>query len=234
MKKIKVLIADDHQVVREGLSAILRTKDEIEVVGEVKDGAEAVEQARRLKPDVIMMDISMPGMNGIEATRQIKRDHPEIGVVVLTMYEEEDYIYELVKAGATGYLLKDSDSSQIVKAIKTVACGESLIHPSIASKILTEFSSLARGKGQPVKKKAQELSDREIEVLKLAAEGKTNKEIANVLNLSEKTIKNHVRNIFHKLQVYDRTQAAMHGLRKGLIQLDGPAQTDFKQGKPPK
>ena len=148
MKKIKVLIADDHQVVREGLSAILRTKDEIEVVGGVKDGAEAVEQARRLKPDVIMMDISMPGMNGIEATRQIKRDHPEIGVVVLTMYEEEDYIYELVKAGATGYLLKDSDSSQIVKAIKTVARGESLIDPSIASKILTEFSSLARGKGE--------------------------------------------------------------------------------------
>ena len=232
MKKIKVLIADDHQVVREGLSAILRTKEEIEVVGEVKDGAEAVEQARRLKPDVILMDISMPGMNGVEATRQIKREQPEIGVVVLTMYDEEEYIYDLVKAGATGYLLKDSDSSQIVKAIKTVARGESLIHPSVASKILHEFSSLAQGKSQPVKKKAQELSDREIEVLKLVAEGKTNKEIANVLNLSEKTIKNHVRNIFHKLQVYDRTQAAMHGLRKGLIQLDGPPRPDFKRGKP--
>lgn len=231
MKKIKVLIADDHQVVREGLSAILRTKEEIEVVGEVKDGAEAVEQARRLKPDVILMDISMPGMNGVEATRQIKREQPEVGVVVLTMYDEEEHIYDLVKAGATGYLLKDSDSSQIVKAIKTVARGESLIHPSVASKILHEFSSLAQGKGQPVKKKTQELSEREVEVLKLVAEGKTNKEIANVLNLSEKTIKNHVRNIFHKLQVYNRTQAAMHGLRKGLIQLDGPPRSDSKQGK---
>jgi len=232
MKKIKVLIADDHQVVREGLSSILQTKEEIEVVGEVKDGSEAVEQARRLKPDVILMDISMPGMNGVEATRLIKREQPEIGVVVLTMYDEEEYIYDLVKAGATGYLLKDSDSSQIVKAIKIVARGESLIHPSVASKILHEFSSLAEGKGQPVKKKAQELSDREIEVLKLVAEGKTNKEIANVLNLSEKTIKNHVRNIFHKLQVYDRTQAAMHGLRKGLIQLEGETRPDPKRGKP--
>jgi len=231
VKKIKVLIADDHQVVREGLSAILRTKEEIAVVGEVKDGVEAVEQARRLKPDVILMDISMPGMNGVEATRQIKREQPEVGIVVLTMYDEEEYIYDLVKAGATGYLLKDSDSSQIVKAIKTVARGESLIHPSVASKILNEFSSLAQGKGQPVKKKAQELSDREVEVLKLVAEGKTNKEIANVLNLSEKTIKNHVRNIFHKLQVYDRTQAAMHGLRKGLIQLDSPPRPDSKQDK---
>jgi len=174
----------------------------------------------------------MPGMNGVEATRLIKREQPEIGVVVLTMYDEEEYIYDLVKAGATGYLLKDSDSSQIVKAIKIVARGESLIHPSVASKILHEFSSLAEGKGQPVKKKAQELSDREIEVLKLVAEGKTNKEIANVLNLSEKTIKNHVRNIFHKLQVYDRTQAAMHGLRKGLIQLEGETRPDPKRGKP--
>jgi len=232
VKKIKVLIADDHQVVREGLSAILRTKEDIEVVGEVKDGSEAVEQARRLKPDVILMDISMPRMNGVDATRQIKREQPEIGIVVLTMYDEEDYIYDLVKAGATGYLLKDSDSSQIVKAIKTVARGESLIHPSIASKILHEFTFMAQGKGQPVKKRAQELSDREVEVLKFVADGKTNKEIANVLNLSEKTIKNHVRNIFHKLQVYDRTQAAIHGLRKGLIRLDGQTRPEPKEGKP--
>lgn len=232
MKKIRVLIADDHQVVREGLSAILRTKEDIEVVGEVKDGTEAVEQARRLKPDVILMDISMPRMNGVEATRQIRREQPEIGVVVLTMYDDENYIYDLVKAGATGYLLKDSDSSQIVKAIKTVARGESLIHPSVASKILHEFTSMAQGKGQPVKKRAQELSDREVEVLKLVSDGKTNKEIANVLNLSEKTIKNHVRNIFHKLQVYDRTQAAIHGLRKGLIRLDGQTHPEPERGKP--
>ncbi len=218
--KIRVLIADDHQVVREGLSAILQTKEDIDVVGVAKDGAEAVEKARQLLPDVVLMDISMPRMNGVEATRAIKRENPHIGVVVLTMYDEEEYIFDLVKAGATGYLLKDADSAQIVKAIRSIAEGESLIHPSVASKILNEFSLLAEGKGRKTSKIEHDLTEREITVLKLVAEGKTNKEIANDLTLSEKTIKNHVRNIFHKLHVYDRTQAAIHAIRKGLIELD--------------
>jgi len=219
-KRTKVLIADDHKVVREGLSAILETKDDIEVVGEAKDGGDAVEKARALVPDVILMDVSMPGMTGIEATRLIKRELPHIGVIALTMYDEQQYIFDLVRAGATGYLLKDSDSAQIVAAIRAISRGESLIHPSVASKILAEFSLLSEGKGKRRAMLEHDLTDREITVLRLVADGKTNKEIANVLDLSEKTVKNHVRNIFHKLHVYDRTQAAILAIRKGIIELE--------------
>jgi DNA-binding NarL/FixJ family response regulator len=221
MERIKVLIADDHRVVREGLAAILKTKENIEVVGEAQDGQEAVDKARALLPDVIIMDVSMPRMGGVEATRIIKREFPHIGIVALTMYEEQQYIFDLVRAGATGYLLKDTDSAQIVAAIRAIYRGESLIHPSVASKILAEFSLLAQRKGRKPSWVEHDLTDREITVLRLVADGKTNKEIANSLDLSEKTVKNHVRNIFHKLQVYDRTQAAILAIRKGLIEL-GP------------
>ncbi|HJU05943.1 MAG TPA: response regulator transcription factor [Nitrospiraceae bacterium] len=220
MERIKVLIADDHRVVREGLSAILKTKENIDVVGEAQDGQEAVEKARSLVPDVVLMDVSMPRMGGVEATRIIKRELPHIGIVALTMYEEQQYIFDLVRAGATGYLLKDTDSSQIVKAIQSIYRGESLIHPSVASKILAEFSLLAQKKGKKPSWVEHDLTEREITVLRLVADGKTNKEIANALDLSEKTVKNHVRNIFHKLQVYDRTQAAILAIRKGLIELE--------------
>ncbi len=220
MEKIKVLIADDHRVVREGLSAILKTKENIDVVGEAQDGQEAVEKARTLVPDVILMDVSMPRMGGVEATRIVKREFPHIGIIALTMYEEQQYIFDLVRAGATGYLLKDTDSAQIVAAIRAVYRGESLIHPSVASKILAEFSLLAQRKGKKPGWVEHDLTDREITVLRLVADGKTNKEIANSLDLSEKTVKNHVRNIFHKLQVYDRTQAAILAIRKGLIELE--------------
>ena len=220
MERIKVLIADDHRVVREGLAAILKTKENIVVVGEAQDGHEAVEKARSLLPDVILMDVSMPRMGGVEATRQIKRESPHIGIIALTMYDEEHYIFDLVRAGATGYLLKDTDSAQIVVAIRAIYRGESLINPSVASKILAEFSLLAQKKGKKPSGVDHDLSEREITVLRLVAEGKTNKEIANCLDLSEKTVKNHVRNIFHKLQVYDRTQAAILAIRKGLIELE--------------
>jgi two-component system NarL family response regulator len=219
-KKIKVLIADDHRVVREGLSAILETKEEIQIVGEAGDGGEAVEKARTLLPDVIVMDVSMPGMSGVEATRIIKREFPHIGIIALTMYEDQQYIFDLVRAGATGYLLKDSDSTEIVAAIRAMSRGESLIHPSVASKILAEFSLLSEGKARKRSFLEHDLTEREITVLRLVADGKTNKEIANVLDLSEKTVKNHVRNIFHKLHVYDRTQAAILAIRKGIIELD--------------
>lgn len=219
-KKTKVLIADDHRVVREGLSAILETKDDIEVTGEAEDGEEAVENARSLMPDVILMDVSMPGMNGVEATRIIKREFPHIGVIALTMYEEQQYIYDLVLAGATGYLLKDSDSAQIIAAIRTISRGESLIHPSVARKTLAEFSLLSEGKERKRGFLEHDLSEREIAVLRLVADGKTNKEIANVLDISDKTAKNHVRNIYHKLHVYDRTRAAILAIRKGIIELE--------------
>jgi len=220
MERIKVLIVDDHRVVREGLSAILKSKENLDVVGEAQDGHEAVEKARSLLPDVVLMDVSMPKMTGVEATRIIKREFPHIGIIALTMYEEQQYIFDLVRAGATGYLLKDSDSAQIVKAIQSVYRGESLIHPSVASKILAEFSLLAQKKGKKASWVEHDLTEREITVLRLVADGKTNKEIANTLDLSEKTVKNHVRNIFHKLQVYDRTQAAILAIRKGLIELE--------------
>ncbi len=218
-KKIRVLIADDHQVVREGLSAILKTKEDIEVIGEARDGVEAVEKAREFKPDVILMDISMPRMNGVEATRRIKLEHPQIGIVVLTMYEEEEYIFDLVKAGATGYMLKNSDSAQIIKAIRSTYQGESMLQPSVATKILSEFSHLSQRPAPKPSRNDQDLTDREIQVIKLIADGKTNKEIANVLAISEKTVKNHVRNIFQKLEVDDRTKAAIIAIKKGLIQL---------------
>lgn len=220
MERIKVLIVDDHRVVREGLVAILKSKENIMVVGEAQDGQEAVEKARALLPDVILMDVSMPRMNGVEATRLIKREFPHIGIAALTMYEEQQYIFDLVRAGATGYLLKDSDSSQIVAAIQAIYRGESLIHPSVASKILTEFSVMSQKKGKKASWVEHDLTEREITVLRLVADGKTNKEIAVSLDLSEKTVKNHVRNIFHKLQVYDRTQAAILAIRKGLIELE--------------
>jgi len=220
MERIKVLIVDDHRVVREGLSAILKNKENLHVLGEAQDGQEAVEYVRSLEPDVVLMDVSMPRMGGVEATRIIKREFPHIGIIALTMYEEQQYIFDLVRAGATGYLLKDSDSAQIVKAIQSIYRGESLIHPSVASKILAEFSLLAQKKGKKASWVEHDLTEREITVLRLVADGKTNKEIANALDLSEKTVKNHVRNIFHKLQVYDRTQAAILAIRKGLIELE--------------
>ncbi len=220
MERIKVLIADDHRVVRDGLAAILKSKENIVVVGEAQDGREAVEKASSLLPDVILMDVSMPRMTGIEATRQIKREFPHIGIIALTMYDEQQYIFDLVRAGATGYLLKDTDSAQIVLAIQAIYRGESLIHPSVASKILAEFSLLAQKKGKKPSWVEHDLSEREITVLRLVAEGKTNKEIANSLDLSEKTVKNLVRNIFHMLLVYDRTQAAILAIRIGLIELE--------------
>lgn len=221
-RKIRVLIADDHQIVREGLASVLEGKGDIEVVGLAADGKEAVAKARDLSPDVVIMDISMPNMNGVEATRQIKKESPQIGVVVLTMYGDEEYIFDLVRAGAAGYLLKDADSAQIAKAIRAVSRGESMIHPSIAAKILNEFSQLSSGRGQKGTRAArsgEELTERELTVLRLLAEGRSNKEIANELKLSDKTIKNHIHSIFRKLDVTDRTKAVISAVRLGLINL---------------
>lgn len=219
MEKIKVLIADDHGVVREGLMAMLQAIDIIDVVGEAKHGMEAVEQTKTLLPDVILMDLRMPCMDGVEATRLIKREFPHIGIIALTMNEEQQHVFDLVRAGATGYLLKDSDSSQIVDAIRAIARGDSLIHPSVAGKILAEFSLLAGDKTQTRSLVDHDLTEREITVLRLVASGQTNKEVANSLELSEKTIKNHLGNIFHKLHVYDRTQAVVLAIRRGIIPL---------------
>lgn len=226
MNKIRVLIADDHRVVREGLGAILKTKNDIDVVGEATNGVEAVQAAKSLKPDVILMDISMPQMDGVEATRLIKRERPQIGIVALTMHDDDPTIFDLIRAGVNGYLLKDSDSVDIVKAIRSIYKGESMIHPYIAKKILRELSLKEEKEERKKEEKTaapHRLSVREIDVLRRVATGKTNKEIAGDLMLSEKTIKNHVRNIFHKMQVFDRTEAAIKGIREGIIHLDQTA-----------
>lgn len=220
MTKIRILIADDHRVVREGLAAILKSRSDMDVVGEAINGFEVIEKTKALKPDVILMDISMPQMNGVEATRAVRKISPEIGIVVLTMHDDDATIFELVRTGVHGYLLKDADSSEIVKAIQSIYKGESIIHPSIARKILGEFSQLEPEQVKKAPRQMYNLSGREVDVLRRVAKGKTNKEIASELHLSEKTIKNHVRNIFHKMGVYDRTEAAMKGVQEGIIDLE--------------
>ncbi|TAJ99978.1 MAG: response regulator transcription factor [Candidatus Manganitrophaceae bacterium] len=220
MSRIRILIADDHRVVREGLAAILKSRSDMDVVGEATNGIEVIEKAKALKPDVILMDISMPQMNGVEATRSIRKLYPEIGIVVLTMHDDEATIFDLVRTGVHGYLLKDADSSEIIKAIQSIYKGESLIHPLIARKLLGEFPLLGRSRAKEAPRQTYNLSAREVDVLRRVAKGKTNKEIAGELRLSEKTIKNHVRNIFHKMSVYDRTEAAMKGVSEGIIDLE--------------
>lgn len=236
MSKIRILIADDHRVVREGLAAILKSRNDMDVVGEATNGIEVIEKAKTLRPDVILMDVSMPQMNGIDATRAIRKSLPEIGIVVLTMHDDDATIFDLVGAGVHGYLLKEADSSEVVKAIQSIYRGESMIHPSIARKLLVEFSQggpsskPSKGKKEPPRQ-AYNLSAREIDVLRRVAKGKTNKEIASELTLSEKTIKNHVRNIFHKMRVFDRTEAAIKGIQEGIIELDRATAPDNRDGR---
>ncbi|MFQ5587470.1 MAG: response regulator [Nitrospiria bacterium] len=220
MKKVRLLIADDHQVVREGLGAILKTKAGIDLVGEATNGLEAIDMANALHPDVILMDISMPKMNGIQATEIIKKSSPKTGIVALTMHDDDATILELVQAGIDGYLLKDADSAEIAKAVLTVHRGESVIDPHITKKILGELTQKNPLRRARRAENKYHLSHREIEVLQLVARGKSNKEIANDLDLSEKTVKNHLRNIFLKMDVDDRTKAAIQGIQEGLIQLE--------------
>jgi two-component system NarL family response regulator len=211
-KKIKVLAVDDHRLVREGLTNLLRIHPDIEVVGEASDGDEAVAKARTLDPDVILMDISMPGMNGITATKIIKKEMPRTKVIMLTMLDQEGYVYEAVKAGATGYLLKNTGLEDLVKAIKEVLKGGATLHAEAQAQLLKEYVFMAR-KNQDT----YGLSDREIEVLQLLADGMSNKEIAGNLFISTQTVKTHIAHIFDKLGVSDRTEAVAAALRRGLV-----------------
>ncbi len=209
---LKVLVVDDHRLVREGLISLLRLNPEIEVVGEASDGDEAVGKARSLKPDVVLMDISMPGMNGITATRLIKKDLPETKVIMLTMLDQEGYVYEAVKAGATGYLLKNTGLEELVKAIKEVHRGGATLHPEAQAQLLKEYVYLAQSN-----RDTYGLSERELEVLQLVGDGLSNKEIADRLFISIQTVKTHITHIFEKLGVKDRTEAVATALRRGLI-----------------
>ncbi len=212
MPPIRVMIVDDHNLVREGLKAVFDLGLEIEVIAEAGSGEEAVEKSAELEPDVILMDVSMPGMNGIQATRIIREANPEVKVVILTMLDQEGYVYEAVKAGATGYMLKSTSSEDLIEAIQMVDEGKALLHPDATAQLLKEFVSLADNHTRNYG-----LSNREMEVLQLLAEGKTNKQIAKDLWISEQTVKTHVAHIFGKLETSDRTETVAQALRSGLV-----------------
>jgi len=211
---IRVLIADDHAIVRKGLRALLATEPGIEIVGEAQDGKQAITESHRLRPDVILMDLVMPRLDGITAIRHISAHQPETRILVLTSFSTDDKIFPAVKAGALGYLLKDSGPDELISAIRQVHQGESSLHPHVARKLLEE---LARPSSQP---DSDPLSDREIEVLQLVAQGQSNQQIAAQLAIKEATVRTHVSNILNKLHLSSRTQAALYALRAGLASLD--------------
>jgi NarL family two-component system response regulator LiaR len=212
---IRVLITDDHSIVRKGIRALLATEPDIEVVGEAGDGAEAAAQAQALHPDVILMDLVMPKVDGIEATRRILAQQPEMRILVLTSFAADDKVFPAIKAGALGYLLKDSGPDELVQAIHQVHRGEPSLEPSIARKVLLELS-------QPPKTPltAEPLTEREVDVLRLVAQGRSNRDIAEELVITEMTVRTHVSNILGKLHLASRTQAALYALREGLASLD--------------
>ncbi|HYK99124.1 MAG TPA: response regulator transcription factor [Candidatus Acidoferrales bacterium] len=218
-RKIRILIADDHAVVRSGLRSILEQEDDIEVVGEAADGHQALESAQELLPDVILMDINMGDWDGVTATRRVRNSTPSSRVIVLTNYDEDNLVFSSIRAGASGYLLKEVTAQQLTNAIRTVADGFSLIYPSVARRVLDEFGRLRVGAAQPDEDTGySDLTPREREVLKLIASGRANKEIGTELGISERTVKTHISNIFSKLQLTDRTQAALYVHNRGLLE----------------
>ena len=211
------MIADDHALVREGTRQILEDQPGLEVVGEAQDGEEAVALVSRLHPDVVLMDIAMPKLNGIEATRLIKKESPATSVLILTAYDDDQYIYALLDAGAAGYLLKSVRGEELAQAVRAVAQGESVLHPAIAAKVFKRYTSPGQATAQ---EEFEPLTERESEVLGMAAKGLSNKMIARELKLSDRTVQAHLSNIFGKLGVASRTEAVITGLRRGLLQLE--------------
>jgi DNA-binding NarL/FixJ family response regulator len=216
--EIRVLIADDQQLVREGLRVLLDLIPDICVVGEASNGTEAVERARRLEPDVILMDVQMPELDGVAATRQIQETCPQVRVIILTTFDDDEYVFEGLRAGAAGYLLKDVPSEQLAEAIRAAARGEAFIQPSVTRKVVAEFTRMAERervrREQPL---IEPLSARELEVLALLAESLSNQEIADRLYIAPGTVKNHVSNILSKLNARDRTQAVLQAKELGLL-----------------
>ncbi|MGD0855643.1 MAG: response regulator transcription factor [Dehalococcoidia bacterium] len=214
MDAIKILIVDDHPVVREGIGAMLKREPDFKIVGEAANGLEALEQARELSPDVILMDLRMPEMDGVEAITKIKEAKPEIKFIILTTYSDDEYIFKGIAAGARAYLLKDAPRDELFKAIRAVSRGESLIQPVVASRVLDKLAELSRKNPG-----AETLSEREVEVLRLMAKGVSNSNIAEELSITQSTVKTHITNIFQKLNVTTRTEAVTTALKRGIIQL---------------
>ncbi|EKX66806.1 response regulator transcription factor [Streptomyces ipomoeae] len=218
---IRVLIADDQQMVRQGFSVLLNTQPDIDVVGQAVHGLDAIDKVTELAPDVVLMDIRMPELGGIEATRRITAEHPHIRVLVLTTFDLDEYVYEALRAGASGFLLKDASADQLAEAVRVVAAGDALLAPGITRRLIAEFSRLGTAPRAPLKDRVGDLTERETEVLALIAQGLSNAEIAERLVVAEQTVKTHVGRILVKLGLRDRTQAAVFAYESGLVRPSG-------------
>jgi len=222
MSQIKVLVVDDHTLFRRGIAAVLASEESLEVVGEATDGLEAIEKAREIAPDVILMDLNMPHCSGLEAIQALQTEMPQVNVLVLTVSEEEADLFAAVKFGATGYILKDTEPEELIHAILHIAQGGVIISPLMATKLLTEFKDLTAGvEREPIEEANADLSPREGEVLQLVAQGATNKEIADSLFIAENTVKTHLKSIMEKLHLANRSQAAAYAVKKGLAHYKG-------------
>ncbi len=232
---VKILIVDDHSLLREGLKRILNMEDDFEVVGECSDGTEVLSVCEQVQPDVVLMDINMPGQNGVVSTEELKKRFPDIKVIILSIHDDESYVFETLRIGAVGYLLKDMDSSELIHAIRSVVDGYAYIHPKVSGKLINQLrrmtyldqTGLVQKSNQVIREGAEYVSNtaespltrREAEVLRLMAEGKNNKMIAECLFISEKTVKNHVSSILQKLDVDDRTQAVINSIKRGWVRI---------------
>jgi DNA-binding NarL/FixJ family response regulator len=214
VEAIKILIVDDHPVVREGICSMLKREPDFKIVGEATNGLEAIERVRELSPDVVLMDLRMPEMDGVGAIVKIKEERPEVKFIILTTFSDDEYIFKGIAAGARAYLLKDAPRDELFKAIRAVSRGESLIQPVVASRLLDRLAELSKKTPS-----AETLSERELEVLRLMAGGASNKDIADQLSITQSTVKTHITSIFQKLNVTTRTEAVTTALRKGMIQL---------------
>jgi DNA-binding NarL/FixJ family response regulator len=216
MKKIRILIADDHALLREGIRALLSNCEDMEVVGEATDGRQAIDMARKLTPDIVLMDIAMPGLGGLEATLEIRSSFPEVKVLVITQYDNKEYIYRFLKAGVSGYVLKKAASTELISAIRSIYRGGSFLNPEVAPSVIEGF---LKKKDLDLQTDPYEsLTDREKQVLKLVAEGSSNKQIADILCVSVKTVMGHRTHLMEKLQIHSRTELVKFAIRKGLIE----------------
>ncbi|MFQ6013847.1 MAG: response regulator [Anaerolineae bacterium] len=218
MARIRVLLVDDHTILRDGIRVLLEAQPDIQVVGEAADGREAVLKTRQLRPHVVLMDIAMPRLSGLEATRQIKEENPEVAVLVLTMHDSEEYVGQILAAGASGYVIKRAAASELVSAIRAVNQGGAFLYPSISKMLVEDYLRRVEAGGE--QDSYDGLTDREREVLQLIAEGYTNKEIAQILSVSVKTVQTHRSHIMEKLDMHDRVDLVKYAIRKGIIQLE--------------
>lgn len=214
--EITILLADDHNVLRQGIAQMLETQPDMKVVAQAGNGNDAVDLALAHKPDIALLDINMPEMDGVEAAQRITAELPETGIIVLTMYRRDDYVFEAIKAGASGYLLKEAELDELLTAIRAVAQGEAVIDPAIAGRVLAEFRQPQKNN----KAASPELSDRDVDILRLVAQGLPNQEIADQLFISEKTVRNRLSMVFNQLHLKNRTEAALYAVREGLVKPD--------------